>query len=193
MERAELILPNTRNRLMYTYNKFLAMKEKYKDKCYKFVFYDYNDSGYDIVMNHNGFYICGTDGRHDDGNEIFSISSANPNSEWLGMSHSLITNYEFVYTGGQDFVNEFGDHKDIDKREVVLYNYDDIEESGEHLTEEWFFQQMTVQNIIPYQDFLKEFELIKSFYSSHVKKYDVINIQYLRDFDISLLEGFRVI
>lgn len=52
---------------------------------------------------------------------------------------------------------------------------------------------MTVQNIIPYQDFLKEFELIKSFYSSHVKKYDVINIQYLRDFDISLLEGFRVI
>jgi 6-phosphogluconolactonase (cycloisomerase 2 family) len=66
---------------MYAYNKFLAMKEKYKDKCYKFELYDYNDSGYDILMNHNGFFIYGTD-RHDDGNEIFSISSANPNSEW---------------------------------------------------------------------------------------------------------------
>lgn len=193
MERAELIVPNTRNRLMYTYNKFLAMKEKYKEQCYKFVFYNYNDSGYDIVMNHNGFYIYGTDNRHDDGNEIFSISSASPDSEWSWMLYSTITNYEFVYVGAKEFLNEFGDHKDVDKREVLVYDYDDIEEIGEHLTEEWFFQQMTVQNIIPYQDFLKEFELIKSFYSSSIKEYDIINIHYLRDFDISLLEGFRVI
>lgn len=193
MERAELIVPNTRNRLMYTYNLFCTMREKYKEQKYNFELLDYNDSGFDLVMNVHGFTIYPTD-KERDSNYIFRIEETDQTNEWRYMIDSLLNDHEFLYCAGRDFVLEFGTHKNIDNRETVVHNcHDEVSEIDERFCEEWFFQQLTVQDMISFEDFVKEFDFIKSLYNSHIKEWDIIHIPYLKDFDLKLLEGFRVI
>ncbi|AQW88574.1 hypothetical protein FDH34_gp049 [Serratia phage BF] len=189
MTRAELIQSSTMYRLLGAYKIFKEKEKKYKGKLYNFTLYDYNDSGYDLECSHHGLYIW-PNGEDRDDNQIFSIEYLKDDQWWV---QSLLNDYEFSITPREAVEINVGDHLDLDKSNLYVYNHQDEEELFEEYPEEWFFQQLTVQDIIPFEQFKEEVKFCKKILSHGIDEYDRIFIFNLEKFNINLLEGFKEI
>lgn len=184
MNRIDISTKKFLNKIMYTYNKYIQMKEKYSTP-YSFVFYDFNNSGYDIEMSHKGFFIWPTD-KERDSNCIFCIE------EISFYGYSIINNCEFMWINNEYFYIEFGDHSEQEKRELWIPTYSDLDEILEEYNTGWHFQQSTIQETIPYEQIELEVKMCYDLYNIDLKN-NYIYISDLELFDLSLLEGFKIL
>lgn len=200
MTRTELCKPETFYMLMHVYDVYKKMKEKYQDdiiadRGYEFKFYDYCGTGQNVVMRPEKFLVFDCD-AHDDDNAIFSIESFD--TEHPTFVEFCLTNDYFSWFNGThntDLCLAVGDHPTCwDKRYISVCEYSSAEEIFEEYTEEYFFQQLTVQDIIPYEQFQNEVNWYYKYISKNfLRKNEMIYIDDISKFNLKTLEGFRVI
>lgn len=186
MTRSELIQDSTIDSLMNAYRIYKEKGWKYGDRFYNFTLYNYKGYGIDLECSHNGLYIWPTDEEHDD-NLIFSIGFF---KSFDISVQSVLDDYEFVINPGVAIEITIGEHIDVNNSTVYVHDDRDVEELLENYPEEWFFQQLTVQNIIPFKQFKEEVHFCKKMQSLNIDNYDSIAIYDLEKFNINMLEGF---
>ncbi|SOK58311.1 hypothetical protein [Yersinia phage fHe-Yen9-04] len=184
MSRNELIQLSTIYKLLGAYKIF---KDSRTNTLYNKTIFNYKDSGYDLEISNSGLYIWPTD-KERDGNQLFCIEEILSTDWWV---KSVINDDEFSLCPKEFIEIEVGDHEDYEKKYIYISKYS--ESIFNTYSEEWFFQQMTVQNIIPFEQFKDEVKFCEKILSMNIDENDLIYIYDLRDFDIKLLEGFREI
>ena len=195
MNRYDFYNTNTINKLMYVYNLYKMMEDKHKesisnDEYYNLMFFNYKKLNLDICMRGDGFYVYEMDADPDD-KPIFTISSIEDYN--IDFYESKVSDDYFCFRGGREFIIIVGDSPDYKTSRVIADSYMDTEEILSEKTEEWFFQQMTVQNIIEYEQLKKELNFCYEFYNRLNDSNIVIEISDLSTFNIEILNGFRVI
>ena len=204
MTREELCTTDVLEKIKFTYELFLEMQDKYRqdvirERNYNFRFCDWNGLGIDVVMCSNRFLIFDEAGDADDC-AVFSIEEVDLNHPGWYNSTALRDDCFSISGTESGIILEVGDHEtDYGKRSICCYGsfdsgYNDREDIEEKYTEEYFFQQMTVQNIIPFEQFQKELDW---YYNSLVRfpiaRNHIISINCLDKFDVETLKGFKII
>lgn len=195
MNRYDFYNTNTINKLMYVYNLYKMMEEKYKESIengqyYNFMFYNYKGLGLDVCMRGDGFYVYDSDAAPDDG-AMFSIRRTEDYN--IEFYDSIVCNDYFCYKGGWDFSIVVGDSIDYKTNRVLVDSYADVEDILLERPEEWFFQQMTVQNIVEYEQFQKEIDFCFEFYKRINDNEIIIEVSDLSTFNLDVLDGFIII
>jgi hypothetical protein len=126
---------------------------------------------------------------------VFEISTMDRDSAFW--TEFILSNDSFSWYNGRyndDLCLVVGDHqKDWNKRYIPVLHHSNAEETFDEYGEEYFFQQLTVQNIIEYELFQQEV----NFYYKHLlpnllREDIIINVEF-ELFNLKTLEGFRVI
>lgn len=189
MTREEFCTPETIFMISHVYEVYKKMKEKYQysvnsEEGHHFSFFNYRNTGIDVVMNRTGFYL------YDGDSTIFEIFTEEP-PLWVGFD---LKDNEFTwYNDYSDFTIYVSDHN-APKSYFVLDRDDDSSVILEEYDEGYFFQQMTVQNIIPFEQFEKEVNWFYNYVNPvKIEKNDMIIVTDFDAFDLRALEGFRVI
>lgn len=200
MLRTELCTAQTFYMLMYVYDVYKKMQEKYaeqvaKDQGYEFTFYNYKDTGQNIVMRPDQFLIFEEDADPDD-SALFYINTVDVGQPILIVDGGFLSSDNFTWLNQRStgFCLCVGDHDSFHKRYVFLDEYADANEVFENYTEEYFFQQSTVQNIISYEQFHTEVNWYYNYVLKNtLRSTDVMCINDLPNFNLKTLEGFKAI
>lgn len=198
MTREEFSTEETFYMIRYVYQLYLQMEEKYShltdtEECYDFSFLNYRGTGQNVVMRPNYFAVYDeTDTEY----PVFHIESVKrEHAVWAEFS---LTDSEFQWYNGKhndSLCLVIGDHpKNWDKRYIGLNSNSNPNEVFDEYGEEYFFQQLTVQNIIPYELFQQEVNWYYNLVLPNLLREDImINIPNMELFNLKTLEGFRVI
>lgn len=197
MNRIEFYTPEVKAEIMKVHSLFEEMQRKYpnvheNDEPYKITFYNYKGLGLDVVMRSDGFFMYDSGGSPDD-DAIFKILSRDGEHPYF--DYSIMQKDLFAFTAYDYFKIEVGERrKDNNWREIVIYQDDDVESTLDMFDEAWFFQQMTVQDIIPFEQFKKEVELCYDWYSTFsINQMNHVIFIDIEKFNVESLKGFRVI
>lgn len=198
MTREEFSTPETFYMIRHVYNLYLQMEEKYShlagtEESYEFEFLNFRDTGQNIVMRPKYFSVYD---ESDSEYPVFEISIVErEHAVWaeFSLSDSEVQWYNGRYN--DDLCLVVGDHKtNWERRYISCSSGSDAEEVFEEYGEEYFFQQLTVQNIIPYELFQQEVNWYYNLVLPNLIREDImINISDLEKFKLKTLEGFRVI
>jgi hypothetical protein len=174
------------------------MKEKYshlsEDEGYEYSFYNFRGTEQNVVMRNDFFAVYDLTTDHNDA--IFEISTVQKeNIVWNEFS---LSDNEFMWYNGKyntDLCIVIGDHeKDWEKRYITCFDHSNAEEVFELYGEEYFFQQLTVQNVISYEQFQKEVNWYYNYLLPNLlRENEMIYISNIELFDLKSLEGFKVI
>lgn len=196
MNRIEFFTPEVKDEIMKVHALFEEMQKRYpnyheNDEPYNISFYNYKGLDLDVVMRSDGFFMYDSSTGPDE-DAIFKIVRRDRNE--MHFDYSIMHNDTFAFTSYDPFKIEVGE-KDNDWREIVVYQSDDADYTLEMFDEAWFFQQMTRQDIIPFEQFKKEVELCYDWYStlSINQMDDFIYVTNFEKFNLESLKGFRVI
>lgn len=198
MKREDFSTPETFYMIRYVYQLFLQMEEKYShlvdtEESYNFEFINFRGTGQNVVMRPNYFAVYDeTDTEY----PVFHIESIKrEHAVWaeFSLSDSEFQWYNARYNDSLCIV--VGDHpKNWEKRYIGLNSSSDANEVFDEYGEEYFFQQLTVQNIIPYELFQQEVNWYYNLVLPNLLREDImINISNMELFNLKTLEGFRVI
>lgn len=198
MKREDFSTSETFYMIRYVYQLFLQMEEKYShlkdtEEGYEFSFQNFNGTGQTVSMRPNMFAVY--DESYSD-YPIFEISIADKEQAvWaqFSLSHDEFTWYNGKYN--DDLCLVVGDHRfNWEKRYISCLSHSDAEELFEEYGEEYFFQQLTVQNIISYELFQQEVNWYYNLVLPNLLREDImINISNMELFNLKTLQGFRVI
>jgi len=198
MNRIEFYTPEVKAEIMKVHAIFEEMQRAYpnvheNDEPYNISFFNYKGLGLDVVMRSDGFFMYDSSGTPDD-DAMFKIIRRD--REHPHFDYSIMSDDVFAYTPYDSFKIEVGEKVQGNNwREIVVYQSDDVESTLEMFDEAWFFQQMTAQDIIPFEQFSCEVALCYDWYSTfNVNQMDdIIYVGDISLFNLESLKGFRFI
>lgn len=201
MKREEFSTSETFYMIRYVYQLFLKMEERYShlkdtEEGYDFSFLNYRGTGQNILMRPNFFGVFDEADSEYPEHPVFHIETIKrEHAVWAEFS---LSDSEFQWYNGRyndSLCLVVGDHpKKWDNRYITLNSSSDPNEVFDEYGEEYFFQQLTVQNIIPYELFQQEVNWYYNLVLPNLLREDImINIPNMELFNLKTLEGFRVI